>query len=127
MNYTLAIANFASGNYGKSLTCLSAVNAKWDFIKFSIKRLVIQNYYELKYPEELMLQVDSFRHLLKNADKISHAEKNSYMLFIKYITILNKLQINPDELSAGKLKRELIKEPYFQRKDWLLEKINEIK
>lgn len=125
-HYSLAIVEFDKGNYEKSLKHLSTINSKRLNMKLNVKNLSILNYYELGYNEELISQIDTYKHFLHRDKNAAESLKQRDTNFIKFVSALVKIQLNENSESALQLKKEIEAVPYFNLKEWLLEKAGEL-
>ncbi|HAX49385.1 MAG TPA: hypothetical protein PK605_02810 [Ignavibacteria bacterium] len=124
LNYSRGMVEFEKGKYTEALKLLSPLNLKWTNMKNDIKKIMIKCYYELGYFEELILQIDSYRHFVNNvntAENMNRGNKN----FIKYISRLNDCRNSNDHLSAETLKNEVERSEFFYHKEWVLSKLEE--
>lgn len=125
-NYSLAIIEFEKGNYEMSLTYLSTIQPERLNRKINVKNLLIRIYYELGYTEELIQAVDSYRHYLHREKTITAQNLEMTTNFLKLVSDLNKLRINKDAENIALLRKKVEKTPYFNLKEWVLEKADEL-
>lgn len=116
---------FKKGDYDKSLEYLSKVNYEDVYDKLNVKALLIQLYYEMNFGEELLSQIDTFKHFLLNDKKIDIEIKRIYSKFIYFVNKLIKLNEDfQNRYDIVSVKKELENSVIYD-KDWLLEKIEE--
>jgi hypothetical protein len=125
VNYCQGIIEFEKGNYTKALKLLSSLNLKWTNMKNDIKKIIIKCYYELGYFEELILQIDSYRHFVNNVDTLENMTRGNKN-FIKYISRLNEFRNSNDLFAADALKKEAEHTEYFYHKEWIILKLDDI-
>ncbi len=126
INYCLAIIEFEKGSYEKSLTYLSTINPERQARKLSVKNLLIRIYYELDYTEELISLIDSYKHYLHRDKDVTELAKENNLVFIKSVFSLVKIKLNKNIEAALLLKTEIEAVPYFNLKEWVLEKIENL-
>jgi hypothetical protein len=127
INYSLAIIEFEKGSYEKSLRYLSTINPERLNMKLNVKNLSIMNYYELNYTEELISLIDTYKHYLHRDKNITEQARQSNTVFIKFVSALVKVKLNEKNESVVQLRKEIESSPYFNLKDWVLEKIEELR
>jgi len=124
VNYCHGIVEFEKGKYTEALKLLSPLNLKWTNMKNDIKKIMIKCYYELGYFEELILQIDSYRHFV-NSNNIAENMSRGNRDFIKYISRLNDCRNSNDLLSAEAVKKEAERSDFFYHKEWIISKLEE--
>lgn len=126
INFSFATIEFEKGNYEKSLSYLSTVNPERIIRKLNVKNLLIMSYYELGYTEELIASIDSYKHYLHREKDVTpqYLQMNSH--FLKFVSGLNMLRVNGSSEDFIKLKKEIEDTVYFNHKEWLLEKAEEL-
>ncbi len=125
-DYSYAMVEFGKGNFEESLMRLSKINIERSNMKLDIRNLLVMNYYELDYKLELESLIDSYKHFLQRDKSITLKSKNARMLFLNFVSDLVKINHNGKNNSAYILKKEIEKEPYFNFKDWILKKAEEL-
>lgn len=125
-HYSLAIVEFDKGNYEKSLKHLSTINPKSLNMKLDVKNLSILNHYELGYNEELISQIDTYKHFLHRDKNTADSLKQRDTNFIKFVSALVRIKLNEKSESVLNLKKEIEETHYFNLKEWLLEKVEEL-
>ncbi len=124
--YSTAILEFGKKDFIKSLNNLSKINLERSFMKLEIKNLLLMNYYELGYTEEIISLIDTYKHFLHRETKLSEQFKKANSLFLSLVSELVKAVAKKDSHSANELKMKIESTPYFSLQDWLLNKINEL-
>jgi hypothetical protein len=127
-NINKARVNFHKKDYKSALMFLEkADNTVYDKYHFLQSRLRLQVYYELSMIEEAYVEIDKFKHKIKNS-KITPGEAkkytkdfiNIYLAFLKTKNNINENNIN-DVIYILNNTKNIIS------KDWFLEKISELK
>jgi len=126
LNYCRGLIEFEKGNFAKSLKLLSYLNMKWFNMNNDIKKTILKCYYELGYIEELISQIDSYRHFIGSDNFAGNGMNTGNKKFIKYITRLNKLRININIGEAAILKSELEHSDFFYHKEWIILKLEQL-
>lgn len=127
LNYAHSVIEFEKGSFERSLKYLSVINPERIVRKIRVKNIAIMNFYELNYPDELESALDAYRHFLTRKTEINPSNLLMSRNFLKFVTGLNKLRSNYSKDGAWTLLKAAEKSPYFFHKDWVLEKINELK
>ena len=94
-------------------------------LKLDIKSWTLKIYYELKYFEQAISFIDSYRHFLSKNSSISPQLKERHLSFLKFTSDLIKLKAHSDGFSVKKMKTELANNNNIVHKDWIAEKISE--
>ena len=122
--YAKAKLYFCRKEYSKSLDLLSRMKPKWFLLKYDIKQLTIQIFYELGYEYELRFQIDAFRHFLRTNKNVTEVRKEWYLNFIRFVQELLKQNENPDNYELNKLVLQLNTKKNIAGELWLKEKIS---
>lgn len=124
-NYSNALLYFKKREFHQSLEFLSKVNYENVKDKLDVKCLLIQQYYELDSHENLLSQIDAFKHFLNNDKLLSKEVKDVHMNFIKFVNKLinTKFKIRENH-NLAILKKEVIDTITYD-KGWLTQKIEE--
>lgn len=126
-NYSQALYEFALGNFAKSLEYLSTVKYDEVYQKTELRCLMAQLYYELGLDESLFSHIDSFRHFLLNDRLLPEERKIFFVKFIKYLKGAAKVKDCAGRIEIEQLRKSIREETAVFDKEWLLEKLNEIK
>lgn len=123
-NFAYAQLNFSKGDYSKAIEFASLAKSLTFTQNFQTKMLKLKSYYELAYTDEILYQLDSYRHTLQK-DELSPSEAKQK--FTGFMTFLNKLvklrtgeQPSEKEIYSALSELDSIKEIY--EKDWLMVK-----
>ncbi len=126
IDYSFAMIESGRGNFELSLNHLSKINIERSNMKIEIKNLLIIIYYELKYLEELVSLIDTYKHFLQREKSITEKIRKLNSLFLKFVSDLVKIYHNGKYDDAKILKKEIDKASYFNLKDWLSKKADEL-
>jgi len=125
-NYSLALYEFASGNYTPSLEFLSKVKYDDVYQKTELRCLTALLYYELEMDDSLFAHIDSFRHFFSN-DKILPKDRKLYIgNFLGFLRSLASHKYGNGKLNINEFKRQITEEENIHNKEWLLDKIVEL-
>jgi hypothetical protein len=125
-NFSYAQLNFSRGDYDKAIEFSSQAKSLTFTQNFQSKILRLKSYYELKFMDEILYQLDSHRHTLQK-DNISPLEaKKKFHGFMLFLNKLVKMYLSEDK-STGEINiiiNELKKEENIYERQWLEEKFN---
>lgn len=114
-------------NFAEALKYLSKVNFEHSLIKVNARTDAIMIYYELGYEEELLSLIDSTLKFLNSVDNQQQFRIESAINYTKFIKRIVKLRQTEDKDSLDSLKTEIKNTSRLMMKNWLLEKIDELK
>ncbi|NOS84668.1 MAG: hypothetical protein HOP31_05965 [Ignavibacteria bacterium] len=126
IDYSFALIEFEKGNYEKSLKYLSTIQTERIMKKMGVKNLLIRIYFELGYTEELIQAIDSYRHYLHREKNITPQKLEMTTNFLNFVSELIKLGINITPENIFLIQKKVEKVPYFNLKEWVLEKTDEL-
>jgi hypothetical protein len=129
-NYSYSILSFAKGNFHHSLELVSKINKYYNYhFEFISRAVKLKCLYELKYIEDIFYSLDSYRHSLNNNDTLPELSKTQFRNFMNYFErcIKFKLQDIISDVDVDLLKDEIMKVERILEKDWLIEKLEELK
>ncbi len=125
MMFYNAHKKFYEGRFDESLEFLSQLKFDDIFNKNYIKKLLVINYYELKYFDLLDEQLESYKKFLANNESLPDSYKKESLRFVDYACKLYKgATSNKSDLKY--LKKEIQSEREFQNKDWFVKKLEEL-
>lgn len=125
--YSNACLKFETGDFESSMDFLSGLNADNVMLQLDKNILHLLIYYEKNYFDTALSLVDTFRHFLKDNKILSKEVIDNHCNFMGYYkTILRLKQSNVNILDFEYLKKEISCNENVRRKEWLLEKIDEI-
>lgn len=135
MAYNMNMANYLYdiGSYNEALDLLSQVRFDDIFYELSARHLLLKIYYETDEIEAFTYQLGSFRVFIKRSKKLSTANKNSNLNFLKVCRRLSSLK-NATEYVSYKVFKERLKklnaliDKYdpLANKPWLLQKVQQL-
>jgi hypothetical protein len=126
-SFSNAFIQFAKKNYVEALQFANLVKFEDFFYKKDIKQLTLQIYYELNYYEEFLSLCDSYKHFLNSNRNIDAELRNKYMNLITYSLIIMNIKNNHNKYPIEKLIKEIQNDKIVVSKEWLLQKITELK
>ncbi len=125
-NYSLALYEFAAGNFVNSLEFLSKVKYGEVYQKTELRCLAAQLYYELEMDDSLFAHIDSFRHFLSN-DKILPEGRKLYIgNFLGFLRSLASHKYGNSRLNISDLKKQITEVVNIYNKEWLLDKAEKL-
>ncbi len=127
INYSYSMIEFHKGDFESSLRYLSAINIESANMKYDIKNIQAMNLYELGYFEQLLQHIDSYKHFIARDEKRTDEFKDNNKKFLNFTIQLLKFNGFGKKEEISFYSNELIKSGYFSNKEWLTEKIDEIK
>ncbi|MBN8584396.1 MAG: hypothetical protein J0M37_04815 [Ignavibacteria bacterium] len=115
-----------SGKYEDGLKMLSRINTNETLYKIIIYRYKLMLLYEMKMFEELISNIDSFEHFLRNNRLINNFMSSMYLTLCKALKLLIKINLNPENIITNELETsvENCKNKVFYR--WVKQKADEI-
>jgi hypothetical protein len=121
MLYNFYIEDFEKANYYVS-------KIKFDIFQFNydIRLITLLIYYELSYIEEAFSLIDSFKHFIVENKSVTEKRKGHYLNFISFYEQLLKYKAGDKSILLNKLKADIIKTENLGRKEWFIEKVNEM-
>lgn len=125
-NYTLALFEFETKNFVKSLEILSKVKYNDVFHKIKYRCLLLMLYYELDYGDMLFSHMDAFNHFLINDTLISYDRKKYYSSFLKHVKYLYNSKKKKNPVPLYNIKQKITEERGGFSREWLMEKIDEL-
>ncbi len=126
VNLALSRIHFENKDYDSSLQHLLKVENLNPYFYLSHKILLIQNNYELGNMETIPFILETLSKYLKRRIDISNELKENYIKFLYYFRKLKTIATTKRYLT-GSIEKELGKEKFFLHKEWLLQKVNDLK
>lgn len=130
----LAFLSYAQGNYKETESLINSFQFSNAFYQSRGKLLSLRALFELflndgTYYEVLQSSALAFEKFLRRNATLSKSQKDVYLGFIQYLRLAGKLFANYklDSISAERLKKRIVMEKSIANRDWLLQKIDEIK
>jgi hypothetical protein len=125
-NYSNAYLSFARGEFERSLGYASRINFDTFQMKYYLRDLQLSTLYELSQFEPALSLIDSYKHFIKKEKNYSPELKQGYLSFIACVQELIKIRLDDKKENIESLKKR-ISDSNPMRKQWLLEKIEELK
>ncbi len=126
-NFSMAKILQAKGKNEKALDLLSRINLDTSALKSMARNVQLKIYYELGYFELAKAQIDAYRHYISREKDLSDMYKDSVYNFLKFYNKLIDLKLNNDTRKITDFEFEAAKSKNVILKQWLLEKIEELK
>jgi hypothetical protein len=128
-HYSTAELLFRKKQFENALESLSKIKGfKYFQHKIKVRNLSLMIYYELKYNEQAFALINSYSRFLTSNKRVRPEQKEAELNFLSLIKELFKASENgingPDLI---KLKKNTAGSNLLSRKEWLMEKINELK
>lgn len=124
-NYSMAQLNFSKKNFEVALEFLSLIRDEPQFLKFSIKNIQLNIYYELDDRVAFDYSFDSFKHFIKKNKLTNESRVLTLTQYSNYIKTLFKLREKSDSFELARLKKEITEKKVINKK-WILKKIEEL-
>jgi len=126
-NLCCALYYFSKKEFEKSLKHVNKVQHEDAFYFLHIKALTLQIYYELNLFDTGLSAIDSYKHYLKEKTEMPARYKYLHRNFVNIVYKLIKIKCRDDVYVHSKF--DLSNEEYknMLKKEWILEKIEEVK
>lgn len=125
--YAYMLYYFYNGNFENALTYASKIKFDLFQFKYDIRVITLLIYYELGYIEESISLLDSFKHFIVENKSVTDERRDLYLNFIKMYDLLLKYKIGDKVVILSQLKTDIINSEYLVRKEWFINKIEELK
>jgi len=126
-NFSMAKIVQAKGENEKALVMLNKINLDTGPLKSMARNILFKIYYELGYYENARSAIDAYRHYLARDKELSETYKDSVLNFFKLYNKLFEIKINNNNNTLADLEYETDRSNNVIFKQWLLEKIDELK
>lgn len=126
---SMAMIEESRGNNEKVLDLIRDIEFSDYQVKYSAKMITMVAFYNLGFIEQGLSAIDSMKHFVKNNEEFSAAMKLNLGGRISVMEKLFKIKANPEKYSAVDIKElsEGIDEYIVSRKEWYLEKAEELR
>lgn len=114
-------------DYEKVLENLGKVKFVDAIDKVYVKSLYIRTYYDLGEFEIFLNQIDSMKHFLNKSKLLGDYFKKTYLKTLNYLTKLLNIREKNDLFEAKFLEKSIKSDKGIQMRDWMLEKIGELR
>ncbi len=126
LGHNMALLSFYKKDYDSVLEHLRDYNYESTNYTLATKSLMLATYYELDEYDVLDTFLSSFKTYLRRKKEIPEGRRNNYLNLIKITGRI--LSLKPgDKDSLAKIENEVREERSIASKNWLMEKINELK
>ncbi len=119
--------DLAKRRFERSLSNLSDIKTTYYLLYADSSLIRLCNYYELKYFEEAFSEIDRLKHYLRNHKEIPIDYRHTTENFIKVYQKILKHQTEPESDWIGFIEKELISSEMIAKRDWLMEKTEELR
>ncbi len=123
--YSMAVLNYKKKNFEKSLEYAVKVQSKDLSMKFDIKHLQLNIYYELNDRVAFDYSYDALKHFIKSIKLTNESRIVTRVKYCEYIKALFNLREKHDAYKLSSLKKEITENKTIN-KNWLLRKIGEL-
>lgn len=127
INHSLAMIAFEEKNYEQAIKLISRIKYDVFDFKYFLKIMLIKIYYEQSRYDEAYSMIDTFKHFISKNKTLHQFRKDRYSAFIKFTYLILKLKGNKSGKNRIKIKNEIENEILLEEKNWLIEKVNELK
>jgi hypothetical protein len=124
--YSKAIINFTMKDFENALGNLSKVRNDYFILKMDVKSWMLKIFFELKYFEQAISFIDSYKHFVSKNTSLSEHVKERHLNFLKFTSDLLKLKSGEDKFRVEGTELALKNTNNVVHREWLLEKIHEI-
>ncbi len=124
--YNLAHLYFATQDYDKVIEQLNKVEYKDVFYALGSKTMLLKTYYELDEYLAMDSQIDSFRIYLRRNKLISGKKRTQYLNFLRFFKKMTSIP-SYDKQAYTKLENKIKDNVEVYNKNWLIEKISNLK
>lgn len=124
-NYAYAHLYFFKGDYETALSYAGKTEFELFSLKYDMRNLTLQIYYELGELEHALYLLDTYRHFLLTNRTVSEYFREPNMAFINLYSRLVKIRMNKDGAELGLLKKA-VKESALYQSEWLEKKAEEL-
>jgi len=127
LNYSMAVLTFEKGELDQSLKYLSTLELDDIILKLDSDALLLMIYYEKDYIDSALSVADSFKYYVKSNKILSDQVVKNQSDFIKYMKCILKHKLTGmSSFDYEKLREDISNNKTVRRKNWLLQKLDEI-
>ena len=124
-NYAYAQMSFHEGEFMEALNYLTRVDFELYTMKYEVRNLMAQIYYELDEPEQIIYLSDSYRHFLYKNKTVSKYFKEVNLEFIDILNDLVRYKLSGTAKLHGEISARINSSRTVQ-KNWFLKKLEEL-
>ncbi len=127
--YAMSRIELNRKNYEKALGYLEKLDLVNFHLKFAVKMLMIQAYYELRYFESGFAAIDALKHYMKSNKEFTDELKNKYGYLLRLIEKIYKIRNNPDKYSVYEIEKLLNEagKKILNHNQWYCRNLEELK
>ena len=127
LNYSKAVLTFEKGELDDSLKYLSTLELDDIILKLDSDALLLMIYYEKDYIDSALSVADSFKYYVKSTKILSDQVVKNQSDFIKYMKCILKHKLTGmSSFDYEKLREDISNNKTVRRKNWLIQKLDEI-
>ena len=126
VSLSAALIAFSKQKYNEAIEHLGRVTYKYAYFYLKSKETLVKIYYEQKEFELLESVIDACKHYLKRHKDILYMHYDRYMMFFNFVIRISKTS-KKDKPAVKELMHELDTHRSVIGRDWLLEKLIEMK
>lgn len=125
--YSMAVLMFEKGKLNESLKYLSTLEVNDIIMKLDSDALQLMIFYEKDFIDSALSIADSFKYYIKSNNVLSDRVIKNQSDFIRYVKLLLKHKHSGiDDFAYGKIKEEILSNNALRRRNWLINKLEEI-
>ncbi|MEO6694355.1 MAG: hypothetical protein ABIY50_00185 [Ignavibacteria bacterium] len=127
--YGMCRVEMSKGNYNKALEYIKDIKLSNFILKYQVKMLLLEIYYELGYFETGLSVIDALKHNLKSIDEFPPAVKEQYYFLLRIMERIYKMKSNPERYSILEIDFLLleINKKILRTNNWYVRKLEELK
>jgi hypothetical protein len=126
INLAYALIAFEEKKYKECIGALSKINFNYSYFYLKSKEYLVRSYYEQGDTESIISAIDATKHYIKRHKEILSIHYDRFTIFLNFISRLIKLN-KKDKAEQKLLIKELDKNRTTIAREWLIEKIIELK
>jgi hypothetical protein len=126
VNLSYAKCEFSRKEYEMALTRLGKINMEYSQFKLSVKTLMLMIYYELTLYDSAISLLDSYKHFITRDKLLPEIDRQNHINFIKYFSEVLSLKMSSEGI-PDIIRKNILSSGGLIEKEWLLEKIDELK
>ena len=126
INLAYALIAFEDKQYKECIAALSKISYEYSYFYLKSKDILIRAYYEQGDMESILSAIDATKHYLKRHKDILSIHYDRFILYLNFLNRLLKLN-KKDKAEQKMLIKELDENRSTISREWLIEKIIEIK
>lgn len=126
-NYSYSLLYFERGEFSDALDRLNRIRFDQFIYKLDMKNLTLKIHYELGQFDSALSVIDTYRHFVKNNVLVSDNRSKLHNNFINYVSKLIQFKTYGRSENLEYIEDKLKKSKDTFNKEWILEKINELK